>query len=165
MTAVLVFFFILGGMALLGSVGTVASRNVVHAALSLVLALLAVAGIFILLLAEFLAIVQVLIYGGAITIILLFALMLTRTREGPVKLDNAQRHLALIGAGAVFATLTVVIMVSDWPAPIDNPERPGFRSISEVLFQQWAIPFEAASLVLLVALIGAIVISRPEGEE
>jgi NADH:ubiquinone oxidoreductase subunit 6 (subunit J) len=164
-TTVLVFFFILGGMALLGSVGTVASRNVVHAALSLVLALLAVAGLFILLLAEFLAIVQVLIYGGAITIILLFALMLTRTREGPMRLDNAQRRYALIGAGAAFAVLTVVIMVSDWPAPIDNPVRPGFSRMSEVLFQQWAIPFEAASLVLLVALIGAIVISRPEKGE
>ena len=56
-------------------------------------------------------------------------------------------------------------MVSEWPGPIENPERPGFRGISEVLFQQWAIPFEAASLVLLVALIGAIVISRPGSEE
>ena len=56
-------------------------------------------------------------------------------------------------------------MVSAWPAPIDNPTRPGFSRISEVLFQQWAIPFEAASLVLLVALIGAIVISRPEKGE
>ena len=78
MTTVLVFFFILAAMTMIGAVGTVAARNVVHAALFLILSLLAVSGLFVLLLAEFLAIVQVLIYGGAITILLLFALMLTR---------------------------------------------------------------------------------------
>ncbi len=165
MTTILVFFFILGAMAIAGSLGTVASRDVVHAALFLLLALLAVAGLFILLLAEFLAIVQVLIYGGAITIIMLFALMLTRARETPPKLDNAQRPIALIAAGAIFATLAVVFLATEWPGPMDDPERPGFRSISEVLFQQWAIPLEIASLVLLIALIGAIVISQPGGDE
>ena len=165
MTTVLVFFFILAAMTMIGAVGTVAARNVVHAALFLILSLMAVAGLFVLLLAEFLAIVQVLIYGGAITILLLFALMLTRARETSLKLDNNQRVLAFLATGAVFAALTAIFLMSDWPGPVEDPQRPGFIAISEVLFQQWAIPFEIASLVLLVALIGAIVISRPGPEE
>ena len=165
MTTVLVFFFILAAMTMIGAVGTVTARNVVHAALLLILSLLAVAGLFVLLLAEFLAIVQVLIYGGAITILLLFALMLTRARETGLKLDNNQRVLALLATGGVFAALTVIFLMSDWPGPVEDPQRPGFTDISEVLFQQWAIPFEIASIVLLVALIGAIVISRPGPEE
>ena len=165
MTTVLVFFFILAAMTMIGAVGTVAARNVVHAALFLILSLMAVAGLFVLLLAEFLAIVQVLIYGGAITILLLFALMLTRARETSLKLDNNQRVLAFLATGAVFAALTAIFLMSDWPGPVEDPQRPGFIAISEVLFQQWAIPFEIASIVLLVALIGAIVISRPGPEE
>lgn len=165
MSVVLAFFFVLGGLTLIGSVGTVTARNVVHSALFLILALLAVAGIFVLLLAEFLAIVQVLIYGGAITIILLFALMLTRSQEMPFSLDNAQKPFALVAAGAVFAVLTVVLLSSNWPGARDAPERVSFTSLSDTLFRQWAVPFEVASLVLLVALIGAIVISRPGREE
>ncbi|MEE9199475.1 MAG: NADH-quinone oxidoreductase subunit J [Dehalococcoidia bacterium] len=165
MTAILVFFFIIGALALVGSLGVVFARNVVHSALFLILALLAVAGLFVLLLAEFLAIVQVLIYGGAITILLLFALMMTRARELPLKLDNAQKPLALVAAGATFAVLTLVLLVSDWPGPPDTAERPGFEGIANTLFRQWAVPFEVASLILLVALIGAIVISRPGGDE
>ena len=92
---------------------------------------------------------------------LLFALMLTRARESALKLDNNQRVLAFLATGAVFAALTVIFLMSDWPGPVEDPQRPGFTAISEVLFQQWAIPFEIASIVLLVALIGAIVISRP----
>ncbi len=165
MTTVLVFFFILAAMTMIGAIGTVTARNVVHAALFLILSLLAVAGLFVLLLAEFLAIVQVLIYGGAITILLLFALMLTRARETSLRLDNNQRVIAFLATGAIFAALTVIFLLSEWPDPIQDPERPGFTGISQVLFQQWAIPFEVASLVLLIALIGAIVISRPGPEE
>ena len=165
MTVILAVFFVVGALALLGSLGVVASRNVVHSALFLILALLAVAGLFVLLLAEFLAIVQVLIYGGAVTIILLFALMLTRAREMPLKLDNSQKPFALVAAGVAFAVLTGILVASDWPDTIDVAERPSFSGIAQTLFQQWAVPFEVASLILLVALIGAIVISRPEGDE
>ena len=165
MTTILVIFFAVGALSLVGSLGVVFSRNVVHSALFLILALLAVAGLFVILLAEFLAIVQVLIYGGAITIILLFALMMTRAREAPLKLDNAQKSLALVAAGTVFAVLTAVLLASDLPGKIEDQERPSFTGIADTLFRQWAVPFEVASLILLVALIGAIVISRPRGDE
>ena len=140
----------------------VATRNVVHASLALLLSLLAVAGIYLILFAEFLAIVQVLIYGGAITIVLLFAIMLTRTAEYPRITDNRQWPLA---AAAAVATLSV-LAGSFWTTASvgTGPHSPALTDLANSLFTRWAIPFEVASLVLLVALIGAIIIAR-ESEE
>ena len=101
----LILFIALAVLTLGGGLGVVATRNVVHASLALLLSLLAVAGIYLILFAEFLAIVQVLIYGGAITIVLLFAIMLTRTAEYPRITDNRQWPLA---AAAAVATLAVL---------------------------------------------------------
>ncbi len=139
-----------------------ATRNVVHASLALLLSLLAVAGIYLILFAEFLAIVQVLIYGGAITIVLLFAIMLTRTAEYPRITDNRQWPLA---AAAAVATLAVLAGSFWTKASVGSePHSPALTDLANSLFTRWAIPFEVASLVLLVALIGAIIIAR-ESEE
>jgi len=158
----LILFIALAVLTLGGGLGVVASRNVVHAALALLVSLLAVAGIYLILFAEFLAIVQVLIYGGAITIVLLFAIMLTRTAEYPRISDNRQWPLA---AAAAVATLAV-LAGSFWTkaAGSTEPHSPALTDLANSLFTRWAIPFEVASLVLLVALIGAIIIAR-ESEE
>ncbi len=156
-----VLFGIAAAMALGGGLGVVATRNVVHAALFLLLSLVAVAGLYLLLFAEFLALVQVLIYGGAIIIVLLFAIMLTRSREYPRISDNRQWPLAILAAGGVFGVVTAAIL---WkPGPDAEPEGPGLAKLGETLFTDWALPFEVASLVLLVALIGAIIIARAGG--
>ncbi len=158
----LILFIALAVLTLGGGLGVVATRNVVHASLALLLSLLAVAGIYLILFAEFLAIVQVLIYGGAITIVLLFAIMLTRTAEYPRITDNRQWPLA---AAAAVATL-FVLAGSFWTnASVGTePHSPALTDLANSLFTRWAIPFEVASLVLLVALIGAIIIAR-ESEE
>ena len=161
----LALFYILSILGLGGALGTVAARNVVYAALSLLLSLLAVAGLYVLLFAEFLALVQILIYAGAITIVLLFAIMLTRLQEFHGVLDNPQWPLAIVGGIALFGVLAAAFFVD---APDMNvSERVGvdFRDLGTSLFTEWAIPFEVASLVLLVALIGAIVIARVGGRE
>jgi len=154
----LILFIALAVLTLGGGLGVVATRNVVHASLALLLSLLAVAGIYLILFAEFLAIVQVLIYGGAITIVLLFAIMLTRTAEYPRITDNRQWPLA---AAAAVATLAV-LAGSFWTnaAVGTEPHSPALTDLANSLFTRWAIPFEVASLVLLVALIGAIIIAR-----
>tara|TARA_B100001179_G_C18305469_1_gene281430 strand:+ start:32 stop:520 length:489 start_codon:yes stop_codon:yes gene_type:complete len=158
----LILFIALAVLTLGGGLGVVATRNVVHASLALLLSLLAVAGIYLILFAEFLAIVQVLIYGGAITIVLLFAIMLTRTAEYPRITDNRQWPLA---AAAAVATLSV-LAGSFWTTASvgTGPHSPALTDLANSLFTRWAIPFEVASLVLLVALIGAIIIAR-ESEE
>ena len=153
--------FILGG-----GLGVVASRNIVHAALFLLLSLAAVAGAYLLLFAEFLALVQVLIYGGAITIVLLFAIMLTRGRDYPFISDNRQWPLAILASLATFGVLLASFLVNKVPWAEPKAEDMNFvEDLAEPLFTTWAIPFEIASLVLVVALIGAIVIGHEGGRE
>ena len=158
-----ILFIALAVLTLGGGLGVVATRNVVHAALALLLSLLAVAGIYLILFAEFLAIVQVLIYGGAITIVLLFAIMLTRTAEYPRITDNRQWPLAAVAAVATLAVLAGSFWTKS--AVGTEPHNPVLTDLANSLFTRWAIPFEVASLVLLVALIGAIIIARESEEE
>ena len=156
----LALFVIVAIFTLGGAVGVVATRNVVHAALFLLLSLLGAAGAYLLLFAEFLALVQVLIYGGAVTIVVLFAVMLTRSSEYPRITDNRQWPLGLITA----TVLAVVLGAAFWLAPevVAEPQAPAFTKLGASLFTKWALPFEIASLVLLVALIGAIIIARTQ---
>ncbi|MDA1218221.1 MAG: NADH-quinone oxidoreductase subunit J [Chloroflexi bacterium] len=151
-------FVVLAASTLLGGLGVVLTRNVVHAALFLLISLVSVAGIYLILFTEFLALVQVLIYGGAIIIVLVFAIMLTRTSEYPRISDNRQWPLAAVAALA----LGVVLGTAFWTNPPTGTtaQSPEFTELANSLFTRWAIPFEVASLVLLVALIGAIIIAR-----
>ncbi len=165
MNPLLLFFYAIGALSLVGAIGVVASRNVVYSALFLLMALLGVAGLYILLFAEFLALVQVLIYGGAVAIIVLFGLMLTRFRDTPVVLDNPQRPLAAIASIAAFFVLGVVVTATKWAPKVKELQPVKFGDFGNKLFSQWVVPFEIASLVLLVALIGAIIIARSEDRE
>lgn len=169
MTGPLIAFYAVGAAAILGALGVVLVRNVVHAALMLLVALLAVAGLFILVFAEFLALTQVLIYGGAVTVVTLFAIMLTRTTELRVRLDNRQKPVAALAALVVFGLLTATFLASDiptrtTPASVAEAASPaastGFETLGTALFTQWAIPFEVVSVVLLVALVGAVILAR-----
>ena len=155
-----ILFVLFGGLTLVGGLGLVITRNVVHAALFLLLSLSAVAGLYLVLLAEFLALVQVLIYGGAVIIVVLFAIMLTRNSEYPRISDNRQWPLAAITSLA----LAVIFGVAMWQsAPsATNSNSPAFADLGNYLFTRWAVPFEIASIVLLVALIGALIIARSD---
>ena len=158
----LALFVIVALFTLGGAVGVVATRNVVHAALFLLLSLLGAAGVYLLLFAEFLALVQVLIYGGAVTIVVLFAVMLTRSSEYPRITDNRQWPLAILAALAVSGILAAAFWLAPTPASDAQPQAPEFTGLAASLFTKWALPFEIASLVLLVALIGAIIIARQQ---
>ncbi len=160
-----VIFYFVAAVTVLGALGVVLARNVVHSALFLILALLAVSGVYILLSAEFLAIVQILIYGGAVTILILFAMMLTRVRDMPQALDGPQRPFAALAAGAFLALSVLAAVSSDWPGETEKITVVPFRDLGDALFRVWAVPFEVASLVLLVALIGAIILARSEEGE
>ena len=149
----------------LAAIGVVASRNVVHAALYLLVALLSVAVTFLLLGAEFVGWVQILIYVGAIVILFLFGLMLTKAPIGRDSLDSRKtnRVAGVLVAGLLFAGLVFLIQdafpVSD---PVVPPIEGGSVAIGEALFRDYVLPFEAVSFVLLAALIGAIVLARKD---
>jgi len=160
-----VVFYFVAALTVLGGLGVVLARNVVHSALFLVVALLAVAAVFILLSAEFLAIVQILIYGGAVTILILFAMMLTRVRDMPGSLDGPQRPFAAMAAAAFLALSILAVVSAEWPGETEEITVIAFSDLGDKLFRNWAAPFEVASLVLLVALIGAIILARGEEGE
>ncbi len=163
MTVAQGIFYLIAALAVAGGLGVVLARNTVYAALFLILALLAVAGIYILLASEFLALVQVLIYAGAVTVLLLFALMLTRVGDLPETMVGAQWPIAGVTSLLLMGILIATVSTSDWPGDADGMiTRIQFEQVGEVLFRQWAVPFEIASLVLLIALVGAIVLARDE---
>ena len=166
MTVAQVIFYLIAALAVGGALGVVLARNAVYAVLFLIMALLAVAGVYILLGSEFLALVQVLIYAGAVTVLLLFALMLTRATDVADSMTGAQWPLAAVVSMLLGGMLIVTVTTSNWPGDADGMiTRVLFEDLGEALFTQWAVPFEIASLVLLVALVGAIVIAREEEGE
>lgn len=138
----------------------VASRNVVHAALFLVATLGSVAALFLLLGAEFVGWTQILIYVGAIVVLLLFGIMLTRAPMGRMALDNPNRGLAFVVAAGTFGVLTWLIWdaFGDERIPLKSVVRT--KEIGRSLFDKFVLPFEAISVLLLAALVGAIVLAR-----
>lgn len=170
-----VIFWIIAIVLVGSALCVVALRNIVHSALSLVLLFAAAAGIYMLLNAEFIAIVQILIYAGAVTILVLFALMLTRTGDQVKDSNPATKQWwigalisALVGVGIVFSTISSPRLIAttgngagQLPDNISNVVRIGQLLYSPTTYS-YVLPFEIASLVLLVAIVGAIVIGREE---
>jgi NADH-quinone oxidoreductase subunit J len=157
-------FLVVATVGSISGIAVVTARNVVHAALYLVVALLAVGVTFLLLGAEFVGWVQILIYVGAIVILFLFGLMLTKAPIGRDTLDNQNKVLGAVVALLVFAGLvgliTAAFPMGDAVAPPPAPG--GSTEIGEALFRDYVLPFEAVSFVLLAALIGAIVLARKD---
>ena len=161
MTPSLVLFYMAGALTIGGALGVVMTRNIVYAAFALLISLFGVAGLFLIAFAEFLALVQVLIYGGAIVIVILFALMLTRIEDFEHLTDNRQWPLAAVAGVGIFGLLVAAVLETS--VRTGARQGIGVRALGESLFQDWAVPFEVASLVLLVALIGAVVMVRTYG--
>lgn len=157
--------FVLIGLVVLGSALLVVTvQNLVHAALWLVVCLGGVAGEYLLLGAELVAWVQVLIYVGAIVVLLLFGLVLTRAPIGPTdELDVRFKLPAIaVGVGAAGVLLTVLIDAygNTWIEPRAAVAQGTANANGAALFKFWVLPFETLSVLLLAALVGAIVLSR-----
>jgi NADH-quinone oxidoreductase subunit J len=166
MTVAQLIFYIIASLAVAGALGVVLARSAVYAALALIVSLLMVAGFYVLLASEFLALVQVLIYAGAVTVLLLFALMLTRVADLPQTMVGTQWPVALGVSGLLAGLLIATVGTSNWPGDAAGEiTTVPFEVVGDALFRQWAVPFEIASLVLLVALIGAIILAREEEGE
>ncbi|MGH9124204.1 MAG: NADH-quinone oxidoreductase subunit J family protein [Acidimicrobiales bacterium] len=149
----------------LSALRMVTTRNLVHAALYLTVVLAGAAGLYILLAAEFVAITQVLVYIGAIVVLMLFGLFLTRAPLGDKQeLDNNQRWLSAIIALFLFGVLGVTLQrgfkgVHVNPTVLTNGGS-NTAAVGISIFHDYVIPFEVASILLLAALVGAVVIAR-----
>jgi NADH-quinone oxidoreductase subunit J len=150
---------VFAGIAAVASLFTVTTRNVVHAALGLAAALVGAAGLFILFGAEFVGLAQVLIYVGAVVVLFLFGIMLTST-PGRAVVDNDQRGFAALVAVALFGVLSAGTLATFGSRTIDFDVAFPITEIGTALFTTWILPFEAVSILLLAALVGAIVLAR-----
>ncbi|MEU3003534.1 NADH-quinone oxidoreductase subunit J [Streptomyces sp. NPDC007020] len=156
--------FLLVGLVTLGAaVITVTTRQLVHAALWLVVALGGLAVEYLLLTAEFIAWVQVLIYVGSIVVLLLFGLMLTRAPIGRSPDADSGNRWAALGVALASAAALVWVVVDAFRTTwidLDGPAQGSTDVTGAFLFRNWVLPFEALSVLLLAALVGAIVLSR-----
>jgi|SaaInl8_200m_RNA_FD_contig_61_1209819_length_1262_multi_2_in_0_out_0_2 NADH-quinone oxidoreductase subunit J len=163
----IIFFYLFAGIATLSALMVITRKNVVHCALFLVLTFVCVAAIYVLLKAELLAAIQVLIYAGAIMVLFLFAILLInidKTKE--IRFSHRQSPLALVLAGMLFAQIAFIIYKAITVSPLGtlSPEKVSKIGNTEVigslLYTEFLFPFEVASVLLLAAMIGAIVLAK-----
>jgi NADH-quinone oxidoreductase subunit J len=152
----------LGAVALGSAALVVTTRHVVRAGLWLVVTLGAMAGLYLVLTAELVAWVQVLLYVGAVVVLLLFAVMLTRAPIGASDdLDRRRWPAVVVGGGAGLALATLLVDAYRW-SRVELPAPGRAEVIGAEVFRHWVLPFEVLSVLLLAALVGAIVLSRPD---
>ena len=151
-------------ISIAAAIGVVTVPNVVHAALFLILTLLGVAGFYILLSSEFLALVQILIYAGTVSILMLLALMLTRGAQQnlPSVPSGGQWPIGLATAIVLAVALLTAVLDSEWPRDTGHVTIVSLQTLAGALFRDWLLPFEVVSVVLLVALIGAVVLAHED---
>lgn len=147
-----------------GTIGMLTTRNVTRAVFWVLEVMIAMAGLFLLLSAEFMAMVQLLVYAGAVTVLLLFVIMLTlRRREDAIRPRDWSWPAG--GMAAAFGGLMLAAISRYTPPNVQMPDvAPDTAAFGQLLFTTWMLPFEMASLVLLVALVAAVWWSR-EGED
>jgi|YNPNPStandDraft_1061719.scaffolds.fasta_scaffold00676_3 NADH-quinone oxidoreductase subunit J len=158
-------FYILAVTSVACALGVVAARSPIYSAVSLVACLFAVAGIYALLAAHLLAILQILVYAGAIVVLILFVIMLLNlSRE-----EMGRPVINLRKVAATFAVAAIVALVTGGLAASAMPARRGvgpwfgsIEGVGRVLFTEYLLPFEIVSILLLAAIIGAVVIARKE---
>lgn len=156
-------FIILSIITLGSGLIVVSAKNLVRAAVALILCFLGVAGFYVLLDAEFVAASQVLIYVGGITVLLLFAIMLTwRISDRGVKMYNEMKGVSFLAAAALAAILLVVLLQGNWAAQPAAQQSKTTAAIGKLFMTTYVLPFEVASILLLVGLVGAIILARKE---
>lgn len=168
----LILFYIFGGVAVLASLGLVSGRNPVHSALFMVVVFFVMSALFVLLGAEFLAAAQILVYAGAIMVLFLFVIMLLRLQ--PEELRNTSRHALQKFFGIVLSLVLVAQIALIVRGGMFNGAKGSFtpeavsgfggntEAVAAVLFTDYLFPFELTSAILLMAIVGAVVLTKKE---
>jgi NADH-quinone oxidoreductase subunit J len=158
-------FYLFGAITFLSALMVVTARNIVHSAFYLLFTFFGVAGLYVLLGADFLAIVQLMVYVGGILILLIFGVMLTN-RITNVDIRTGTVHIipAIIGVGVLWGAVTAIMLKTEW---IVNPAvamEPTTKNIGRLLITDYVLIFELLGILLLIALIGAATIARRDKE-
>lgn len=154
-------FYFIGLLIVVTALLTVFSRNLVHSALYMIVTFIGVACIYVMLQADFLAIVQIMVYVGAISILLVFGVMLTRRENmGDSNQFNRYGLTAFIVAVFFFIIVTRLVLTSKWNVTASEPVQSTAGQIADLLFGVNIVPFEIAGVLLLVAMAGAIILGK-----
>lgn len=161
-----VIFMVLAAILLGGALLVVLGRNIIRSGLWMILSFAALAGIYALLGAPLVAAAQVLVYIGAISVLILFAIMLTQSKGGPAKLVfHHQAWAAALLAVFLVVILAVVIMSTTWPVVAAGPIAAATETIARLLFGNYVLAFEVVSIVLLAAVIGGVFLAKRDDAE
>jgi len=158
----MLLFFALAAIAVAGAVSLILQRHPIHSALSLIVVMVALAGLYLLLGAEFISAVQIIVYAGAIMVLFVFVIMLLNA--GEEERTNFSRMAAYVGLplAAVLAAGLVYWTAHEGTGAAAPMQRPATRPLAMLLFQDYLFPFELTSILILVAILGAVVLARRE---
>ena len=166
MTPQMALFLILSAVAVAGAVSLILQRHPIHSALSLIVVMVALAGLYLLQGAEFIAAVQIIVYGGAIMVLFVFVIMLLNA--GEEERTNMSRMARFVGVplGVVFL-LEVAYWIARATSHMTQPSplAVSTRVLSTLLFREYVFPFELTSFLILIALLGALVLARREDSD
>jgi NADH-quinone oxidoreductase subunit J len=165
MTAPVIIFFVLAALAVLASVSLILQRHPIHSALSLIVVMVALAGLYLLMGAEFVAAVQIIVYGGAVMVLFVFVIMLLNAgdeeRTNFSKLATFGGIPLALALGGIIAA-AIVRSSGHLPPPAASGAMSSTKQLSMLLFSEFVYPFELTSFLILVAILGAIVLAQRE---
>lgn len=156
------FFILFAAVAIIGALNLLLRRHLLHSALSLLVTMGALTGLYVMLGAYFIAVIQVIIYAGAVLVLFLFAIMLLNVRAEEARLDRRPylKWLAIpFAAGLIGQIFYVLRLFRANPAPV-GAETGLTEAVGRKLFTTYLLPFEATSILILVAIIGAMVLAK-----
>ena len=155
-------FMTLAGVMLISGLLVVTMRNIIRCALAMIVCFAALAGLYVIASAPFVAAAEVLVYIGAISVLVLFAIMLTQTKAAPSKLVFQTQAGPAAAAGILLAiVITLAVVSTAWP--VSNTLNPtDTRSVAEALFGSFVLPFEVVSVLLLAAVVGGVFLAKKE---
>jgi len=167
MTPQLAIFFVLAALAVLGALNLIIQRHPIHSALSLIVVMIALAGLYLLMGSEFVAAVQIIVYGGAIMVLFVFVIMLLNA--GLEQRTNVSKLAGFAGIPlAVALTGLLAAAVARSEDAVQAATQTGLpaptKALANLLFQDFVYPFELTSFLILVAILGAIVLAAPRSE-
>jgi len=164
MSVELILFFVLAAVALGGAVNLIVQTHPIHSALSLIVVMVALAGIYLLLGAELLAMVQIIVYAGAIMVLFVFTIMLLNAgKEERTAISRAATYVGVPCGVLLTAVLAWRMVLSEAGASASGAETQGMsRELSGMLFTSYVFPFELTSILILVAILGAVVLAKRE---
>ncbi len=161
MNAQMAIFLVLAAVAIAGAVNLILQRHPIHSALSLIVVMAAMAGLYLLLDAEFVAAIQVIVYAGAIMVLFIFVIMLLNAGvEERTNLSHIARYAGLPLAALLLLTLAYRIARASAPLVAQPTPEGATRQLSLLLFRDFAFPFELTSILILIGMVGALVLAK-----